>query len=182
VNFTYQFLKKKFQVVSQYLYDDRIKSRLIKDMRFFQETKEQSEQKYPFSRAEKFNQGIRKLGASSEGLTYLDEFRSVITQIGMNTIKNNIFRVVKKFTPVLIDLCILGNAMGYVRMMRSGSRHYMSKAICFVPDLEDVVSFEKLALDEGMSSTCVQSAKELDEVVNALVSNFDKGIEYFQVG
>lgn len=72
--------------------------------------------------------------------------------------------------------------MGYVRMMRSGSRHYMSKAICFVPDLEDVVSFEKLALDEGMSSTCVQSAKELDEVVNSLVSNFDKGIEYFQVG
>jgi WASH complex subunit 7 len=85
VNFTYQFLKKKFQVVSQYLYDDRIKSRLIKDMRFFQETKEQSEQKYPFPRAEKFNQGVRKLGASSEGLSYLDEFRSVITQIGMDT-------------------------------------------------------------------------------------------------
>lgn len=71
--------------------------------------------------------------------------------------------------------------MGYVRMMRSGSRHYMSKAICFVPDLEDVVSFEKLAVEEGMSSTCVQSAKGLDEVVNALVSNFDRGIEYFQV-
>jgi hypothetical protein len=71
--------------------------------------------------------------------------------------------------------------MGFVRMMRSGSKHYISKAICFIPDLEDVISFEKLTASEGMSEICLMSAKEFDEVTNSLTSNFDRGIEYFQV-
>ena len=37
---------------------------------------------YPFQRAERFNKVIRKLGASPDGLTYLDQFRVLITQIG----------------------------------------------------------------------------------------------------
>ncbi|XP_065340377.1 WASH complex subunit 4 [Cloeon dipterum] len=155
VNFTYQFLKKNFQSVSQFLFDARIKSRLMKDLRHFHETKEQSDQKYSFSRADKFNQGIRKLGVAPDGSSLLDQFRMLVTQIG--------------------------NSMGYVRMMRSGSRLYISKAISFVPDLEDVVSFEKLASEEGLSELNLQAAKELDLVLNSLLSNFDKGIEYFQL-
>ena len=38
---------------------------------------------YPFAKAEKFNKVIRKLGVSEEGLSYLDQFRILITQIGM---------------------------------------------------------------------------------------------------
>lgn len=45
VNFTYQFLQKKFYIFSQFMYDEHIKSRLIKDIRFFRETKDQSDQK-----------------------------------------------------------------------------------------------------------------------------------------
>ena len=52
------------------------------DIRFFKETKEQSDQKYPFERAEKFNKGIRKLGLTPDGHTYLDQFRVLISQIG----------------------------------------------------------------------------------------------------
>ena len=37
---------------------------------------------YPFERADKFNKVIRKLGVSPDGLTYLDQFRILITQIG----------------------------------------------------------------------------------------------------
>ena len=37
---------------------------------------------YPFAKAEKFNKVIRKLGVSEEGLSYLDQFRVLITQIG----------------------------------------------------------------------------------------------------
>jgi WASH complex subunit 7 len=48
--------------------------------------------RYSFERAEKFTKGIRKLGLSKDGLTYLDQFRILITEIG--------------------------NAMGYVRMVR----------------------------------------------------------------
>ena len=48
VNFTYQFLRKKFYIFSQFMYDEHIKSRLIKDIRFFRETKDQSDQKVRF--------------------------------------------------------------------------------------------------------------------------------------
>ncbi|XP_059490838.1 WASH complex subunit 4 [Neocloeon triangulifer] len=155
VNFTYQFLKKMFQSVSKFLFDARIKSRLMKELHNFQETKENTDQKYSFSRAEKFNQGIRRLGVTAEGQSLLDQCRDLVTQIG--------------------------NAIGYVRMMRSGSRLYISKAISFVPDLEDVVSFEKMTREEGLPDSCIQSAKELDIMLNTLLSNFDKGIEYFKL-
>ena len=44
VNFTYQFLRKKFSVFSQFLYDEQIKSRLSKDIRFFRESRDKLDQ------------------------------------------------------------------------------------------------------------------------------------------
>ena len=85
VNFSYQFLRKKFGIFSQFLFDDQIKSRLAKDVRFFKENQGLQEQKYPFERAAKFNKGIRKLGTIDDTkgqLTYLDQFRMLISQIG----------------------------------------------------------------------------------------------------
>ena len=41
-----------------------------------------TDQKYPFEKAEKFNRGIRKLGLTPDGLSYLDQFRILISQIG----------------------------------------------------------------------------------------------------
>ncbi len=73
--------------------------------------------KYPYERAEKFNRGIRKLGVLADNQTYLDQFRLLISHIG--------------------------NAMGYVRMIRSGGLNYCSNSSRFVPDLEDIVSFEQ---------------------------------------
>lgn len=37
---------------------------------------------YPFERAEKFNKQIRNLGLTPDGESYLDQFRTLITQIG----------------------------------------------------------------------------------------------------
>jgi WASH complex subunit 7 len=82
VNFTYQFLRKKFGIFSQFLYDDQIKSRLTKDARYFRENQSALDQKYPFDRASKFNKGIRKLGVVEGNTTYLDQFRMLISQIG----------------------------------------------------------------------------------------------------
>ncbi|KAM6961159.1 WASH complex subunit 4 [Aplochiton taeniatus] len=154
VNFTYQFLRKKFYIFSQFMYDEHIKSRLIKDIRFFRETKDQSDQKYPFDRAEKFNRGIRKLGISPDGQSYLDQFRQLISQIG--------------------------NAMGYVRMIRSGGLHCCSSAIRFVPDLEDIVNFEELVKEEGLSEETQKAASVLDSVLGDLTSNSAEGTEYFK--
>lgn len=82
VNFTYQFLRKKLVIFSQFLYDEHIMSRLLKDLCFFRDNKINLDSKYPFERAEKFNRSIRRLGVSENGLTYLDQFRILITQIG----------------------------------------------------------------------------------------------------
>jgi WASH complex subunit 7 len=38
VNFTYQYLSHKFISFSQFLFDDHIKSRLVKERRFFKVT------------------------------------------------------------------------------------------------------------------------------------------------
>uniref|UniRef100_A0A3Q2CBB9 WASH complex subunit 4 n=1 Tax=Cyprinodon variegatus TaxID=28743 RepID=A0A3Q2CBB9_CYPVA len=154
VNFTYQFLRKKFYIFSQFMYDEHIKSRLIKDIRFFREIKDQSDHKYPFERAEKFNRGIRKLGLTPDGQSYLDQFRQLISQIG--------------------------NAMGYVRMIRSGGLHCCSSAIRFVPDLEDIVNFEELVKEEGLSEETQRSACVLDSVLSDLTSNSAEGTEYFK--
>ena len=83
VNFTYQFLRKKFYIFSQFLFDDHIKSRLLKDLRYFRENKEALNGKYPFDRAEKFHRGIRKLGLTPDGLSFLDQFRLLITHVGV---------------------------------------------------------------------------------------------------
>ena len=37
VNFTYQFLVRKFVIFSEFLFDDHIKSRLLKVVRFFKQ-------------------------------------------------------------------------------------------------------------------------------------------------
>ena len=93
-----------FYFPQRFLYDEQIKSRLMKDVRYLREfsagdggggSKETA--KYPYERAEKFHRGIRKLGLNSLGQSYLDQFRLLVTQ--------------------------LGNALGYVRMLRSGSIH-----------------------------------------------------------
>ncbi|KAK7791494.1 hypothetical protein R5R35_008848 [Gryllus longicercus] len=155
VNFTYQFLRKKFFIFSQFMYDEHIKSRLIKDLRFFRENKAQLEQKYSYERADKFNKGIRKLGVTADGQSFLDQFRMLISHIG--------------------------NAMGYVRMIRSGGLHCCSNAICFIPDLEDIVCFEELCAEEGLSITCQEAARRLDQVISNLTRNFAEGTEYFKL-
>src|SRR3546814_2518802 len=74
-------------------------------------------------------------GLTPEGFSYLDQFRQLITEIGM-------------FYCFLIIKSTKGNAMGYVRMVRSGGLHYTSNAIKFVPDIRDVLQFEELAKKE----------------------------------
>lgn len=54
---------------------------------------------------------------------------------------------------------LTGNAMGYIRMVRSGGLHCCSNAIRFIPDLEDIVNFEELTREEGLSPECQFAAR-----------------------
>jgi WASH complex subunit 7 len=154
VNFTYQFLRQKFNIFSQFLYDDHIKSRLYKDIKFFKENKDQIDNRYPFERSKKFNKDIRKLGVTDANLSFLDQFRILITQIG--------------------------NAMGYIRLVRSGGRNYVANAIKYVPDLQGIVKFEELTTSANLPAETVTAAKTLDTVVDSLAKNFAEGTEYFK--
>tara|TARA_B110000208_G_scaffold138137_1_gene166759 strand:+ start:559 stop:1164 length:606 start_codon:yes stop_codon:yes gene_type:complete len=121
---------------------------------------------------------IRKLSSSrgAKTVSFLDKFRMLITQIG--------------------------NAVGYVRMVRSAGLNYCSNAIQFVPDLENIIAFEPRAGtgapavpaadggDEpeeeeiegaGLSSATVAAARTLDKVVNNLSTNFAEGTNYLKV-
>lgn len=115
INFTYQFLKQKMAVFSQFLFDEHIKAALFREIRHFTENKEQLNSKYPWDRADKLVRDIRKLGMTPDGMSYLDKFRVLITEIG--------------------------NSLGYVRMIRSGGLLHTSNAIKFVPDIEGLVKF-----------------------------------------
>jgi len=153
VNFIYQFLKQKFVIFSQFLYDDHIKSRLYRDIRFFKENREQLQNRYPMERAQQFNKEIRKLGLTEQKQSFLDQFRMLITEIGTYVLTLSINRI------SMANAFSLGNAMGYIRMIRSGGFSYIASAIKFVPDLSDIVQFEELVKASKLSSETEAAAR-----------------------
>ncbi|XP_024882970.1 WASH complex subunit 4-like [Temnothorax curvispinosus] len=155
VNFVYQFLRVKLHTFSQFLFDEHIKSRLMRDIRFVRAQREAGAAPYTYERAEKFQKGIRKLGMTADGLSYLDQFRQLITQIG--------------------------NALGYVRLIRSGGLHASSNAVSFLPDIERTVPFESLCRGLNYSATTQAAARRLENDIDDLVRNFTEGIQYFKL-
>ncbi|XP_071559559.1 WASH complex subunit 4 [Temnothorax nylanderi] len=155
VNFVYQFLRVKLHTFSQFLFDEHIKSRLMRDIRFVRAQREAGAAPYTYERAEKFQKGIRKLGMTADGLSYLDQFRQLITQIG--------------------------NALGYVRLIRSGGLHASSNAVSFLPDIERTVPFESLCRGLNYSATTQAAARRLENDIADLVRNFTEGIQYFKL-
>lgn len=174
VNFTYQFLSSKFHIFSQFLFDDYIKAYLSREHRWYRKHKHECNNVYPYDRAVKFVREIRKLGVS-ENKSFLDQFRVLITEIG--------------------------NALGYVRMVRSASMYYCSEAVKYLPDFDDLISFHDYSGDgkpatvdsdtneilspaiEGahLTKETVRAAKNLDECIDTLVKNFGEGSDYFKV-
>jgi WASH complex subunit 7 len=155
VNFTYQFLHRKFQLFSEFLYDDHIYSRLLRDKSWFKSEKDAIDSRYPYDRAEKFNKDIGKLGKLENGDTFLDQFRLQITEIG--------------------------NALGYVRMVRSGGLHHLANAIKFIPSLEEIPGFAEKATAANLPESTQTAATNLDTVLDELSASFSEGTEYFQI-
>eukprot|EP00300_Choanocystis_sp_HF-7_P018300 c20000_g1_i1.p1 GENE.c20000_g1_i1~~c20000_g1_i1.p1 ORF type:complete len:1160 (+),score=330.55 c20000_g1_i1:1-3480(+) len=154
VNFTYLFLGQKLFIFSQFLFDDHIFSPCLKSHKYFRENKEQLNNMYPYDRADNFNRHIRKLGVTADNLTFLDQFRILITEIG--------------------------NAMGYVRMVRSGGQHFCSNAIKFVPDLQNIADFADLALKANLAQETIGASKNLSTIIHGLLDNFTEGTDFFK--
>jgi len=92
----------------------------LQERRFFRRERKLLENRYPYSHAIELTRDIRKLGLAEDKLSYLDRFRQLISEIG--------------------------NALGYVRMVRSAGMNAAAEAVKFVPDLTDVGCFEEAAL------------------------------------
>ncbi|XP_075157033.1 strumpellin and WASH-interacting protein isoform X2 [Haematobia irritans] len=156
VNFTYQFLKQKFYTFSQFLYDEQIKSRLMKELRSFAECKQQN--KYPlysYERADAFNKDIRKLGLAKDGQTYMDLFRKVITHVG--------------------------NAMGYIRLIRSGSIHANYSASLYLPKFDENLKFHSACKDQELSDVLQTAAENLETNIKNLAKSFADSTDYFKI-
>lgn len=63
------------------------------------------------------------------------------------------------FVSICRYLLPTGNAMGYIRMIRSGGLNCCSSAIRFVPDLEDIVLFEDLCTEAQVSGDVLMAAR-----------------------
>lgn len=172
VNYTYQFLAQKFHIFNQFLHDEYIRAHLAREHRWFRKNKNDKSvnNQYPFERGMQFVKDIRKQGIFDGNKTCLDQFRILVTEIG--------------------------NALGYVRMVRSAAMYYCSEAVKFLPDFEDIISFEtytgkgrEASADNDapavqgadLSTESVRSAKNLDSVIDTLVDNFGEGSDYFKV-
>ena len=83
---------------------------------------------------------------AEDGTTFLDQFRKQITEIG--------------------------NALGYVRMVRSGGLHHVSQSIKFVPELDAIPQFEECAKREGLAAHTQEAARNLDQVLADMCANF----------
>lgn len=75
----------------------------------------------------------------------------------------------------------LGNAMGYVRMIRSGGLHSCSNASVFLPMLDENNIFEQLCNENNLSRTVCEAAHVLEQDIRNLACNFAEGSEYFKV-
>lgn len=171
VNFVYQFLTKKFFVFSQFLFDDHVKSRLIKDTKWFHDNRDELQNLYPVKRAEQFVKGMKRLGLDPHSQeSYLDQFRQLIT--------------------------LIGNALGYVRMVRTGGMRAISRQISFVPALDEIPEFammleesnfkldpedEEEELDSELAETTQQAAATLDAVLSNQNKRFSEGSDYFKL-
>lgn len=81
VNTTYQLLCGKLNMLSKYLYDERVKSKLKKEITFLHEIQKTNNMVYPFERAEKLNSSMKKITLNTNQ-NYIDQIRILVTHIG----------------------------------------------------------------------------------------------------
>ncbi|KAL0245296.1 hypothetical protein GEMRC1_009375 [Eukaryota sp. GEM-RC1] len=148
VNFTYTFLAKKLLLVSQFLYDDHIKSRLLRANKLWTNTLQEKgtlEAQFLLKDAEVILRDARALGRTPDGVSFFDKFRELI--------------------------CEIGNALGFVRLLRSGSLSHTAHTVQFIPNLEEIDDFFK-ACDDQSNLTAV--SKEAVQLLRACLENLNE--------
>jgi WASH complex subunit 7 len=155
VDFTYRFLKTKFNVFSKFLFDDNVKSHLVNDIGWFEQHKEECGGLWPYQRAEKLVVDMKRMGQDPQGASVLDHFRVLITEIG--------------------------NSLGFVRMVRSGGARFLNNAIGFVYDEDEALSFHEFAEEVQLPQATLDATSRLDSVVSKLKELFNSRDSFFKL-
>ena len=153
INTTYKLLAKKFQIFSQFLYDDHIYSQLVKDKKFFENNREALNQMYQYDRAENFLRDVKKLGVFEKNITLIDKFRILITQIG--------------------------NTLGLIRMIKTAGLNLTATRTQFIPNTQNIPKITELA--EKYSDATKAASQSLDDIMESLTKNFSADTEYFKI-
>jgi WASH complex subunit 7 len=153
VDFTYRFLKTKFTIFSKFMYDEIVKSNLIMDITWFYQHRDECGGLWPYTRAEMFVNTLKRLGQDSEGLSVLDHFRILITEIG--------------------------NSLGFVRMIKNGGARFLNNAIGFIYDEDDQLKFKDFAEEVMLPQATLDATSRLDDVVGKLKELFHNGESFF---
>ena len=151
----YKFLIKKLNIFSEFLYDEFIHNPLLQEQRFYRKNKEGLRNQYPYDRAERVARDIKRLGTTKGGVTYLDKFRTLITHIG--------------------------NALGYVRMIRSASLKDNANLAKYLPTILDNIKFEDVATELGISGETIQAVKVFDMCIRNLFRQGEDAGDYLRM-
>uniref|UniRef100_A0A914I8K0 WASH complex subunit 7 n=1 Tax=Globodera rostochiensis TaxID=31243 RepID=A0A914I8K0_GLORO len=107
VNSAYKFLRVQLQRLSLCLFDERIKTLLMQEIRFYRDAMDELDQLYPMSRAERLANALRRYDGASlgtdGGADCLNKLRVLITR--------------------------MGNMLGLLRLIRTGIVEFCSPVI-----------------------------------------------------
>jgi len=155
INTFYKFLIKKLNIFNEFLGDEFIANPLLQEQRFFRKNKEKCGHKYPYERAEQLSKTIKRLGTNKQGVSYLDKFRQLITHIG--------------------------NALGYVRMIRTAALQGNSNLVKYIPTLLEDTRFEMQADDLDIKEETYEAMKMLDSCVRNIFKQADDAGDYLRL-
>lgn len=88
-------------------------------------------------------------------MTFLDKFRQLVTQIG--------------------------NALGFVRMIRNASLKDNSNLIKYIPKIVDEMSFEDVAADLGIKGETLEACKMFDMSVRLLFKQAQDATDFLRI-
>ena len=75
----------------------------------------------------------------------------------------------------------IGNAMGYVRMVRSGALHECTEATVYLPEIDAELNFVNYATEDILGEASVKAAENLENDINNLCKNYHVDTNYFQL-
>jgi WASH complex subunit 7 len=149
VNCVYRFLAAKLRVVSQFMYDDAIRSRLAREGRHVAEaarawrTRGGAPPEYPAERAARLAADIRRLGSAPDGASFLDQYRGTVAE--------------------------LGNALGFVRLVRLGALRHANDAAACLPRRAPPPRMAAAARAASLAPPVAAAAEALDAALTALL-------------